>query len=126
MREFVGSPLDLVADLGSCRDLLIIDSMASGTLKRGEVALFSEEEILQSAKTFYLHGMNLAEALATAKRMGVAVPRVNLIGIEVGEIQEFGDAPDPELTDKIEEIYRRVLEMARRWYSGREERGNHV
>ena len=51
--------------------------------------------------------------------MGIAIPLIKLIGIEVGEMIEFGESPDQRLTDMFEDIYRRVLEITLRWHSAK-------
>jgi hydrogenase maturation protease len=114
VREFMGSPLDLIGEIEGYRSVVLIDSVVTGTEALGTVRLYREEELLAQRGDVYPHGMNLPEAVALARRLGLAIPRgISLIGIEVGPIGRFADAPSPELTEAVEKIYRDVLKELR-------------
>jgi hydrogenase maturation protease len=111
VREFIGSPLDLIGEIEGYTSVILIDSMISGTEAVGTVRRYREEELLGRRGDVYPHGMNLPEAVALARRLGLEIPRgISLVGIEVGPIGSFGDAPSPELASSMERIYRDVLE----------------
>ena len=109
--EFVGSPLDLVTHFEGYQKVILVDSIMTGDLDIGTVVLFKEDEILDHAGNFHsLHGINLPEALALSKRLGMAMPsRILLIGIEIGDADEFGETLYEELHEKLEDIYQNVL-----------------
>ena len=109
--EFVGSPLDLVTHFEGYQKVILVDSIMTGDLDIGTVVLFKEDEILDHAGNFHsLHGINLPEALALSKRLGMAMPsRILLIGIEIGDADEFGETLSEELHEKLEDIYHHVL-----------------
>jgi hydrogenase maturation protease len=112
IREFVGSPLDLIGEIEGCPSVVLIDSMVTGTEAVGTVRLYREDELLASRGDVYPHGMNLPEAVALARRLGLEIPPgISLIGIEVGPIGAFSDAPGPELD--LDRIYLDVLEELR-------------
>jgi len=109
IREFVGSPLDLLSELEGYRQLVLIDSIVTRKMEIGEVALFREEEIVDFAKAQYVHGLNLAEVIALSRRLGLPFPeRILLIGIEVGDVGKFGDRLDPKLEARLQDIHAAV------------------
>ena len=106
LREFSGSPLDLVAEAEDCDRLVLLDAVCTGK-KIGTVTSFTEEELAAERGDTYPHGLNVSEALALGRRMGLPVPkRIILIGIEVGPVREFGEALSPELAGKLDAITR--------------------
>jgi hydrogenase maturation protease len=106
IREFVGSPLGLIQAMGESQTVILVDSMTTGTHKVGSVVVFGMDEILGSQADAYLHGMNLAESLALARRWGVGLPRtLTLVGIEVGRITGFGVSVSSEVAAVLEAIY---------------------
>lgn len=108
--EFIGSPLDLVTKLSGFKKVIIVDSIISGKLKPGTIIVFRQKEILSQARGRSPHSINLAEALALARRLGMDTPRsLILVGIEVGKIVKFGEGLTPELKKREDEIYRNVL-----------------
>jgi len=110
IREFVGSPLDLVTRFAGYHRVILVDSIMTGSMDAGTVLLFNEDEILTHARGFHsLHGINLPEALALSRRLGMDMPsRILLIGIEIGDADEFGETLSDELHEKLEDIYRNV------------------
>ena len=114
VKEFSGSPLDLVSDIHGYDRLILIDSISTGQHPIGSVTLFSEDDILAGGGDVYLHGMNLSEALKLCRRMQLPFPgQLHLIGIEAGVIYEFDENLSTELRDKLPEIIpevRRVVE----------------
>jgi hydrogenase maturation protease len=112
VREFGGSPLDLVSEIHGCDNLILIDSISTGKHPVGSVTVFSEEEILAGVGDVYLHGMNLSEALKLCRRMQLPFPdRLHLIGIEAGVIYEFDDNLSAELREKLPEIIPQVIKI---------------
>jgi hydrogenase maturation protease len=111
IREFIGSPLDLISEIEGYERLVLIDAIVTKKLEVGQVALFREEELLEFAKAQHVHGLNLAEVIALSRRLSLPFPeRILLIGIEVGDIGAFGDTLDSRLQDRFEGIYRSVRE----------------
>ncbi|HUV06964.1 MAG TPA: hydrogenase maturation protease [Spirochaetia bacterium] len=109
VREFVGSPLSLLTEIQGRRQLIIIDSIVSGSLEKGSIAVFGKEEIRSFSKTLYPHGMNLPEVVALSEKLGIELPgKMILIGIEVGRIERFGESLDPDLEERLEDIYQGV------------------
>jgi hydrogenase maturation protease len=112
IREFTGSPLDLISELGEVERLILIDSVATGTRPQGTVYLFTREELLDTHNGLRPHGLNIREALALATRMGIEMPRsISLVGVEVGEINSFGTEMSDELAASLPAIHRRVAEL---------------
>jgi len=109
--EFVGSPLDLVTHFAGYQRVILVDSIMTGDLNIGTVVLFEEDEILNHARNFHsLHGINLPEALALSQRLGMDMPSsILLIGIEIGDADEFGETLTEELDGKLEDIYQNVF-----------------
>jgi hydrogenase maturation protease len=102
VREFSGSPLDLISEIQGYQQLILIDSIATGKQPTGTVSVFSEEEILAEKGDIYLHGMNLSEALKLGHRLQLPVPeRLHLVGIEAGVIYEFAENLSPELREAL-------------------------
>jgi hydrogenase maturation protease len=102
VREFGGSPLDLVSDIQGYDHLILIDSISTGAHEIGSVTVFGEEEILAGGGDVYLHGMNLSEALKLCRRLQLPFPgKLHLVGIEAGVIYEFDESLSAELRDKL-------------------------
>jgi hydrogenase maturation protease len=114
VREFSGSPLDLVSDVQGYERLILIDSISTDKHPVGSVIVFSEQEILAGSGDVYLHGMNLSEALKLCRRMQLPFPgRLHLLGIEAGVIYEFDESLSVELQEALPGIIgevRRVLD----------------
>jgi hydrogenase maturation protease len=110
IHEFVGSPLDLVTRFEGYQRVILLDSIMTGSMDPGTVLLFNEDEILTHARGFdSLHGINLPEALALSRRLGMDMPsRLLLIGIEIGDADGFGETLSEDLQGRLEDIYRNV------------------
>ncbi len=102
-REFTGSPLDLLAECGGIRRLLLIDTVCTGG-EPGTVRVFDEQELLAHRGDFYPHGLNLPQAIALGRRLQVMPDQICLIGIEVPPLHRFGEGSSPELASRVEEI----------------------
>ena len=113
IREFVGSPLDLVTQFTGYERVILVDSIMSGTLDIGSVVLFKEDEILNHARNFHsVHGINLPEALDLSERLDMPLPsQIFLIGIEIGEAGEFGETLSDALDSRMEDIYQNVVDI---------------
>jgi hydrogenase maturation protease len=102
VREFSGSPLDLISNIQDCDRLILIDSIATGQQPVGSVSVFTEEDILANRGDVYLHGMNLSEALKLCRRLKLPFPKeLHLVGIEAGVIYEFNEDLSTELRDAL-------------------------
>ncbi len=108
--------MDLVTQLTGYKRVILVDSIITGGLDIGSVVVFKKNELLNYSKNFhYLHGVNLPEALALSKRMGIPLPhQMLLIGIEIGKADEFGETLSDELNDKLEDIYENVFDAVSR------------
>ena len=112
IKEFAGSPLDFIAAVAGREKLIIVDSISTGLYAKGTVVLFSREELLEAGSSFYLHGMNVSEALTLMESFGLTMPEeVSLIGIEAGSLDQFGDSCDTELTAALESVEEKVMEI---------------
>ena len=114
VKQFGGSPLDLVSDIQGYDRLILIDSISTGQRPIGSIKLFAEEDILAGEGDVYLHGMNLSEALKLCRRLQLPFPgELHLIGIEAGVIYEFDESPSAELRDALPRItpeVRKIIE----------------
>ena len=118
IREFSGSPLHLITELQGFDQVVLLDAIASNQVDAGSVLIFTADELLKLSKTYYLHGMNLSEAFALSRKLGVALPhRMILIGIEVEDVAEFGETLSQELYEKLPQIYIDVLGAIRDFMS---------
>ena len=109
--EFVGSPLSLASQFTGYKGVILLDSIITGSLDIGSVVILKEEEILAYSKNlYYLHGINLPEALMLNKRLGIPLPaQILFIGIEIGRADEFGEILSDELEGKLDTIYYTVF-----------------
>jgi hydrogenase maturation protease len=104
VREFSGSPLDLVTGVEGCDRLVLIDAVATGA-PVGSVRLFDETELTSHPGQAYPHGLNLPEAVTLGRRLGTPLPaRIHLIGIEVRPVQRFREGLSPELEERLPQI----------------------
>jgi hydrogenase maturation protease len=111
VREFTGSPLDLVSELEGHDAAILVDSVCTGSHPPGTVFLFSRDELLQTRLEARPHSVNIGEALALADRLGLPGPdRLWLLGIETGPIDRFGADMSQELSASVP----LVLERTRR------------
>lgn len=115
--EFIGSPLDLVVKFEGYKRIILVDSIITGTMDIGTVLIFKEEDLLNnSGSLHYLHGVNLSEALALSKRLGIPLPSpIILIGIEIGKADEFGETLSDELNGKMDDIYHNIYDIVSRF-----------
>jgi hydrogenase maturation protease len=112
--EFSGSPLDFISAVSGRDKLIIVDSISTGRYAKGTVVLFSRDELLETGSSFYLHGMNVAEAFTLMECFGLSMPdEVCLIGIEAGSLDRFGDSCDDELTAALASVEEKVMEIIR-------------
>jgi hydrogenase maturation protease len=119
VRQFTGSPLALISEVKAYARLILIDAVCTGKQPVGSVGLFTEEDLIHSGGDLFLHGLNLPAALTLGHSLGAALPSwIRLIGIEVGTIEEFGDAPAAELSEQIESIAREALSLVRTLLAG--------
>ncbi|MGA1842781.1 MAG: hydrogenase maturation protease [bacterium] len=116
--EFVGSPLDLVTQFTGYKRIILVDSIITGSLDIGSVVVFKDDEILNSSGNLhYVHGVNLSEALALSKRLGIPLPsRILLIGIEIGKADEFGGTLSDDLNSKMDDIYHNIYDIISRFF----------
>ena len=111
VREFSGSPLDLVTGVEDCDQLVLIDAVATGA-PLGTVRLFNEAELAARGGQAYPHGLNLPEALALGRRLGTPLPsRIHLIGVEVRPVQRFREGLSPELEERLPQIIAEVRRL---------------
>ncbi len=114
VRQFTGSPLALLQEVEGCSRLILIDSVCTGECPIGSVRLFTEEDLSAGGADFFPHGMNLPAVFALARRVGIILPRwIRLIGIEVGSIQQFGAAPEPDIEARMDGIAGEALCIVR-------------
>jgi hydrogenase maturation protease len=116
--EFVGSPLDLVTQFKGHKRTILIDSIITGTLDIGSVVILKGDELLSHSRNLnYIHGVNLPEALALGKRLGIPLPsQMLLIGIEIGKADEFGETLSEELNGKMDDIYHKIYDIVSRFF----------
>jgi hydrogenase maturation protease len=99
------------ADPGE-EQVILVDSVSTGRRPPGSVTLFTGEQILAERGDLYPHGTSLPEALRLGRRLGLALPRkLDLVGIEVGPIREFGQSLSPELSSALRRIQLEVLQI---------------
>jgi hydrogenase maturation protease len=110
--EFSGSPLELLSEITGEEQVILVDSVSTGRRPPGSVTLFTGEQILAERGDLYPHGTSLPEALRLGRRLGLALPRkLDLVGIEVGPIREFGQSLSPELSSALRRIQLEVLQI---------------
>jgi hydrogenase maturation protease len=113
VREFEGSPLDLIAEIEGYDQLVLVDAVATGA-PVGTVRLFDEQQLVARGGDAYPHGLNLGEALALGRRLGAALPRrIHLVGIEVRPALEFGEGLSPELARGLDRILEETRQLLR-------------
>lgn len=114
VRKFTGSPLALLQEVEGCSRLILIDSVCAAGCPIGTVRLFTEGDLLHAQGDLSPHALNLHAVFALARRVGAALPRwIRLIGIEVGSIQEFGAAPEPDIAARMDGIAGEALRILR-------------
>jgi hydrogenase maturation protease len=119
VRQFTGSPLALVQEMGTCARLILIDAVSTGRWPVGSVLLFTEEDLSLGKGDLFPHGMNLPAVFSLARQAGIPMPRwIRLVGIEVGSIQEFGEVPEPEIALRLDAIVRNALHIVERLLTG--------
>lgn len=84
IKELVGSPLQIIMEISRYSDVLLIDEVLAGQ-EVGEILIFDINDMCDHLATFYVHGMNLSEAISSGKQLGLSIPQHFLLaGIEVG------------------------------------------
>ena len=75
LREFVGSPLDLVTGLGRFERVIFIDSVFDPLVEPGTVVQLRGAALAAAGPVFSPHGVNFPEALALAQQWGLPIVR---------------------------------------------------
>ena len=114
LREFSGSPLDLIAEAEEYDRLVLLDAVCTGG-DIGTVICMTEEELGSMGGDAYPHGLNVPEALSLGRRMGLPLPQsITLIGIVVGPVRAFGETLSSGLAEKLDAITREARQMLMR------------
>lgn len=98
--------------------VLVIDALINdGTgAVAGEIVEVKLEDFAGLAGSGYIHGMTMAQAYETGKKLGLDLPReLKIIGITVTRRCDYGDAADPRLLSRIDAIVGKIEEEVRRW-----------
>ncbi|MBN2534081.1 MAG: hydrogenase maturation protease [Spirochaetales bacterium] len=84
IKELIGTPLEIIIEISRYSDVLLIDEVLAGQ-EVGEILIFDINDICDHLASFYIHGMNLSEAISSGKQLGIPIPQhFFLAGIEVG------------------------------------------
>jgi hydrogenase maturation protease len=85
IKELTGSPLQIIMEISQYSDVLLIDEVVAGQ-EVGEILIFDINDMYDHSAIFYVHGINLSEAISSGKQMGLPIPgHFLLAGIEVGD-----------------------------------------
>lgn len=90
-------------------DAILIVDATTGFGKPGDIHVFSGDIPSSEVFPMSLHDFGIAEALEMAGAIGMK-PRIVIIAIEGGEINEFSPAMDPVVEAAMELAYQRVLD----------------
>jgi len=84
IKELLGTPIQLILEMSQYSDVLLIDAVYAGQ-EEGEILLFDINDMCNHMPFFYIHEMNLSEAIDSGREMGIVIPEHFLFaGIEVG------------------------------------------
>ncbi|MBL7120259.1 MAG: HyaD/HybD family hydrogenase maturation endopeptidase [Dehalococcoidia bacterium] len=108
-----GTSPDVVLSLEGVDKLIIIDA-AEGHCEPGTVYCFRPEELPQeSAGIQSLHEVSFTQSLRILDNLGLKPKDIVIFGVQPKEI-DWGLEPSVELTERIPEIVRLVLEETRK------------
>jgi len=97
--------LDLVPRISRYDRLIVIDAIQLGTAAVGTVHRFSLDDLRDTIHFTCAHDLNFASAFAVGEKLGYPIPReVRIFGIEVKELNRFGDTCTEEVAQKLDTI----------------------
>lgn len=90
------------------RRLIVVDTILMGSFKPGSVLCFRETDV-ESAFGGSPHYIGLFEALAAARRMGLAAPEeVDIIAVEGADCTTVGGSMHPAVEQAVPDVIGRV------------------
>lgn len=105
----------LLDDVLNVSDLLVVDSIQTGTAKPGTVHIFLEED-LQAAPGPSSHYVGLFETLALGRRLHLSVPKqVVIVAVEAADTSTIGAAMHPAVraaVPSVVNLVRRFLDTS--------------
>lgn len=112
--EALSVPLELLDHLPNCKGLVLLDACHSGAQPGTVVRLTWPLPANDSPHGTSSHGLGVVEALALAASLGITLPPITILGVEVSAC-----APGAELSDAgraaLPELCRTALDEARRY-----------
>jgi hydrogenase maturation protease len=106
--EAYAGGLRLLDLLVGCQRAIIIDAMETRDCEPGTIRRFSPSDLKATRNVSSSHDTSLANALETARALGMKVPEeVIIFGIEAGVVDSFSE----ELSEKVAAAVPEVIEM---------------
>jgi hydrogenase maturation protease len=105
--------MQLLAEFGISKALILIDAMCSGALP-GTIRRMQAEELCTTRTLFSSHGLGVAQAVGLARQLGGLPTEFVCFGLEVGNAQM-----DPDLSAAVmaalPQLVEQVIQQATAW-----------
>ncbi len=108
--------LYLVDVVGAHQQLLVFDAIDWGD-EPGALRVVRDAEVpkFTGAKKMSLHQTGFQDVLSAADLLGRLPSRVTLVGVQAGELEDFGGSLTPRVSAKVEHALNVALDELRAW-----------
>lgn len=97
----------LLDELDACRWLIAVDACRGGGPVGSVTRLTWPDPRILQRHNHSTHGVGLCNALQLAERLGWLPPRVDILGIQIGDCRPM-DEPSPEIVRAVSELERDI------------------
>jgi hydrogenase maturation protease len=105
----LATPVEILDYLQGCRVLVILDACHSGSPPGSILRLSWPLTAADGPHRTSSHGLDVVAMIALAEALGMALPPITLLGIEMGEHELTADL-SPAVRDGLPELCRRALD----------------
>lgn len=113
VKRLSASGLELIEAMIDHRRAIVIDSIISGAMEPGEVAVLTPEDFSGAVEGGSPHEINLTTAIEIGRRLEPGrMPReVYFVAVEVSDVQTVSEELTPWVRSAVPRIVERVLEL---------------
>ena len=112
VREMYTGGLRLMETIAGFERAVIVDAALTGVVPVGTVTTLPLEKLPNTRNILCAHDCDLGTAIEFARQMGLDVPeRIDVVGIEVCHVEEFGEKLTPAVAAAIPEAVKKVMNL---------------
>lgn len=116
VRECSWGGLTLMDTLQGFQRAIVIDAIADDAAPPGTIRELPVDEAIPTVRATGYHDLNLRDALAFGRALGVVLPReIVFFAVEAEDTTTFGETPTAAVGAALGDVERCVLERLARW-----------